>query len=287
MGVKDLQAEADSDLRKQRLQAYEDLWKLLPVLARYDRPKPLNAATLQELTAAMRDWYFDKGGLFLTEESRPAYFKLKDAIAEALESLKDQPEKVLEDPQVGTLVESASDLRTRLANELGTRKSTFANVAQADPSNVQQVAASQLELINNYYSTILDQARQSFRWAIIAAGVGLLFFISAVGFLLVTQKSDLSSISVISGALIEVIAGINFYLYGRTIAQLDLFHGRLERTQRFLLANSVCEKLKGEAQQSARAELVRVISGFLPLAPAADTTGNTAPAGQASNPPAA
>lgn len=286
MGVKDLQAEADNDLRKERLQAYEDLWKLLPVLARYDRPKPLNAATLQELTAAMRDWYFDKGGLFLTEESRPAYFKLKDAIAEALESLKDQPEKELDDAQVSSLAESASDLRTRLATELGTRKSTFANVAQADPSNVQEVAASQLELINNYYSTILDQARQSFRWAIIAAGVGLLFFISAVGFLLVTQKSDLSAISVISGALIEVIAGINFYLYGRTISQLDLFHGRLERTQRFLLANSVCEKLKGEAQQSARAELVRVISGLLATAPTGDT-GTTPPAGPASSPPAA
>lgn len=286
MGVKDLQAEADNDLRNQRLQAYEDLWKLLPVLARYDRPKPLNAATLQELTEAMRDWYFDKGGLFLTEESRPAYFKLKDAIAKALESLKGQPEKELDDAQVNILVESASDLRTRLANELGTRKSTFANVAQADPSNVQQVAASQLELINNYYSTILDQARQSFRWAIIAAGVGLLFFISAVGFLLVTQKSDLSAISVISGALIEVIAGINFYLYGRTISQLDLFHGRLERTQRFLLANSVCEKLKGEAQQSARVELVRVISGLLATAPAGDS-GQTSPEGPASSPPAA
>jgi len=287
MGVKDLQAEADKDLRNQRLQVYEDLWKLLPVLARYDRPKPLNAATLQELTAAMRDWYFDKGGLFLAEESRPAYFKLKEAIAQALETLKDQPDKELNDTQINDLVECASDLRTRLANELGTRKSTFSNLAQADPSNVQQVAATQLELINNYYSTILDQARQSFRWAIIAAGVGLLFFISAVGFLLVTQKSDLSAISVISGALIEVISAINFYLYGRTIAQLDLFHGRLERTQRFLLANSVCEQLKGEEQQSARADLVRVISGLLAIASSGDATGTTPPAGQAANPPAA
>ena len=286
MGVKDLQAEADKDLRNQRLQVYEDLWKLLPVLARYDRPKPLNTGTLQELTAAMRDWYFDKGGLFLTEESRPAYFKLKDAIAEALESLKDQPEKELDEPQVRSLVESASDLRTRLANELGTRKTTFDNVAKADPSNVQEVAATQLELINNYYSTILDQARKSFNWAIIAAGVGLLFFVSAVGFLLVTQKSDLSAISVISGALIEVISGINFYLYGKALSQLDLFHGRLERTQRFLLANSVCEKLKGETQQLARAELVRVISGPLAFAPTGDA-GTTPPVGQSASPPTA
>ena len=133
-------------------------------------------------------------------------------------------------------------------------------VAQADPSNIQQVAASQLELINNYYSTILNQAVQSFRWAIIAAGAGLLFFVAAVAFLLTSQQVNISAVSIISGALVEVISGVNFYLYRQALAQLELFHVRLERTQLFLLANSVCENLKGDFQQTARTELIRTIA---------------------------
>jgi len=267
------QANPDQNLRDRRLEVYEGLWQRLQLLARYDRPLPLTAASLKDLTVSMRDWYFNKGGLFLSEDSRPTYFKLKEDIEQTLKRHQEQPEEVLSEKEANSIVEAASRLRAQLANDVGTRKSTFSNVARADPSNIQQVAASQLELINDYYTTILHQARQSFTWAIIAAGVGLAFFIAAVAFLLLSQKSDLSAISVISGALIEVISGINFYLYGKAISQLDLFHVRLERTQRFLIANSVCENLKGSLQQTARAGLVNIIAGLPVTTPEASQMG--------------
>jgi hypothetical protein len=74
---KDLEAEYDKDLRNKRMEAYKDLWSHLQVLARYDRPKPLNRQTLEELTVAMREWYFEIGGLYLSEEARKSYFDLK------------------------------------------------------------------------------------------------------------------------------------------------------------------------------------------------------------------
>lgn len=66
--------------------------------------------------------------------------------------------------------------------------------------------------------------------------------------------------SVISGALVQVIAGINFYLYGRTQSQASEFLNRLDQTQRFWLANSVCEGLEGDSKQKARSELVSAIA---------------------------
>ena len=54
----------------------------------------------------------------------------------------------------------------------------------------------------------------------------------------------------------EFIAGVNFYLYGRTLSQLTLFQGRLESTQRFLLANSLCEALGEEHRDTTRAQLI-------------------------------
>lgn len=56
--------------------------------------------------------------------------------------------------------------------------------------------------------------------------------------------------------MVEFISGVNFYLYGKTIGQLTLFQGRLEITQRFLLANSLCESLGDELRDTTRAQLI-------------------------------
>jgi hypothetical protein len=261
MGKEGSNGGYDKDLLRKRIEVYEDLWERLKLVAQYDRPKPMNGLTLQELTVSMYDWYFEKGrGLYLSEESRPAYFDLKKAIESILEHHKDHLDRTLSPGESKIILDLAHLLRARLANDVGTRKSAYTNVARADASNIQQVAATQLELINDYYSTILYQASQAFRWAIIAAGVGLAFFIAAVAFLYVNQQANLSTISVISGDLVEVISGINFYLYGKALGQLELFHIRLERTQRFLVANSVSENLKGDIQQTTRADLVHTIA---------------------------
>jgi hypothetical protein len=133
-------------------------------------------------------------------------------------------------------------------------------LSQTDPSKVQEVAASQVELLTIYHNVVLDQARRSFRWALIAAMIGLGFFLAAVAFLLLQQPQNLATVSLISGALIEIISGINFYLYGKTSAQLAEFQTRLDQTQRFLLANSVCEGLEGDYKQQTRAQLVGEIA---------------------------
>ena len=77
---------------------------------------------------------------------------------------------------------------------------------KAHPGDVQGIAASQIQLLNGYYSQVLSQAARSFRWAVIAAGVGLLFFLAAVSFVLIKQPQQVATISLISGALIEVCA---------------------------------------------------------------------------------
>jgi hypothetical protein len=136
-------------------------------------------------------------------------------------------------------------------------------LSQADPSNVQQIAASQIGLLASYHQEVLNQAKKSFFWALIAAGTGLFFFLSAlavVTFPKDNRRSDIAIVSVIGGALIEVISAINFYLYGKTASQMASFQERLDRTQRFLLANSICESLEGDVKQKARSELVQIIA---------------------------
>ena len=71
-------------------------------------------------------------------------------------------------------------------------------------------------------------------------------------------------VSAFAGGLIEVISGINFYLYFRTARQFAAFHTCLERTNRFLIANDMCEHL-GVRKDEMRAAKLTINNCTSPL----------------------
>lgn len=147
-----------------------------------------------------------------------------------------------------------SNVRQQVAVTEATEQALL-KLSSADKGDVKSIAASQIELLTRFYDLSLMQAQRSFRWALVASMVGLGFFLAAVGFML-WDVERVAMITVVSGALIEFIAGVNFYLYGKTLAQLNLFQSRLEVTQRFLLANSLTESLGPDYQDRTRAQLI-------------------------------
>ncbi len=134
------------------------------------------------------------------------------------------------------------------------------SLATAKPGDVQKIAASQITILDEYYRTALNQAQRSFRSAQILSGIGIGFFISAAGILLLQQSRDLALVTVIGGATVEVVAALAFWLYGRTTTQLAHFYERLEQSQRFLLANSFCETLDDNTKQRSRADLITAMT---------------------------
>ncbi len=146
-----------------------------------------------------------------------------------------------------------------ITSDFVTRQQAVQEVAKADPNNIQEVAASQLSIINSYYQSGLQQSQQSFKWSLIWGGIGLGFLIAAISFLLLRQPTEVAVASGIGGAIVEVFAGTYLYLYKHASDQLAAFRASLESTQRLLLANSMCEKLEGEVEQETRAELIRLM----------------------------
>ena len=136
-------------------------------------------------------------------------------------------------------------------------------LSEAEISNVQKIAASQIELLSSYHQEVLNQAKKSFFWALVSACTGFFFFLVTILFVIYPQdakRTEFAVVGTIAGAMIEVISAINFYLYGQASAQMGDYQKRLDKTQRFLLANSICENLEGDYKQDARSELVRVIA---------------------------
>jgi hypothetical protein len=133
-------------------------------------------------------------------------------------------------------------------------------LANASPSNVQEIAAAQIALLGSYHKQVLGQAQKSFLWALIAAGIGLLFLLGAIILRLINYQVDTSVISVVCGLIVEFISVVNFYLYNRASLQMAEYQERLDRTQRFLIANSICEGLEGDIKQKTRSRLVDSIA---------------------------
>src|SRR6266446_6491057 len=80
-------------------------------------------------------------------------------------------------------------------------------IGEADPKDVQQIAASQLRMLAGYHQIALAQSGRSFFWALVGAGIGLLFFFSAAAFALVTGVTLAAVVPLLSGAIVEVVSG--------------------------------------------------------------------------------
>jgi hypothetical protein len=122
------------------------------------------------------------------------------------------------------------------------------------------------KMILQYYQDVQQQATQSFSAAKVAAGVGFSVLILTLIYCLIFDAlahygmaGDASApknlltvggIGVVSGLLIEFIAGINFWLYGRAAKQFGAFHICLERTHRYLIAYKICEEMKEKKDET-------------------------------------
>jgi hypothetical protein len=129
--------------------------------------------------------------------------------------------------------------------------------------SVQQIAASQLDILSEYYNNVLRQSQRSFYFALISAGIGLMFIIAAAGFLLLNQLQEISIITLLGGALSGFVSGVNFYLYNKSSFQMAEFHSRLETTQRFLLADGLINTIiNSDMKDETRRSLIDTIAGI-------------------------
>ncbi len=135
-------------------------------------------------------------------------------------------------------------------------------VAGADPGDVQEVAASQLQLLIGYHKIALAQSRRWFFWALVAAGTGLIFFVIAALYGMATGNVAAALVPVTAGIVVEAVACLLFYMHGRTPAEASHFSDTLEAVQRHLLANSICEGLSSDRKEQTRADLARKIANI-------------------------
>ncbi|WP_299131965.1 hypothetical protein [uncultured Amaricoccus sp.] len=109
----------DIDLRGRRVVVYEELWKLTSLLPLYPRPNPVTLQTLLTFSESLRNWYFDKGGMYLSERARDAYFGVQEEIQRHVVEADERP---LSSDAYEMIRKKCSTLRTELADDLISRR---------------------------------------------------------------------------------------------------------------------------------------------------------------------
>ena len=104
----------ETKLLEQRLVEYKKLWKLTHQTSRRLIAK-LDLSGAQTLADRLTSWYYDDGGIVLSEEARTAFFS-------ARRSLEPSGDDKASDQWRATVVEAFSTLRKALCEDMNSRR---------------------------------------------------------------------------------------------------------------------------------------------------------------------
>jgi len=160
--------------------------------------------------------------------------------------------------------------------ETQSKLETCDELQKALSGNMGETVAAHVRMILKYYDDVHKQATRSFNSAKSVALIGFGVLIATLVYTLAfdalshfnvpsmkVNSGDLlkvSSIGVVSGVLIEFIAGVNFWLYRNATRQFNAFHICLERTHRYLIAYKMIEEIGGERKAEIAEQVVCIMA---------------------------
>jgi hypothetical protein len=149
------------------------------------------------------------------------------------------------------------DARDHVGISRGPALQDCEELARALGGDVGDAVEKIQKLILRYYDDVREQAAGSFRAARRVAIAGFVVLCVTLAYVMVadaavwvglTPKESQSGMSVgnlglVAGAIVELLAGTQFWLHSRTSRQFGAFHICLERTHRYLLAYKIADTI--------------------------------------------
>lgn len=105
--------------------------------------------------------------------------------------------------------------------------------------------------LREYYVINKQQARNSFSAALFISFLGFTLFAVGIALTFISNSGNIIQYSTIGGAVVEVIAGLFFWLYSKATKQINIFHKSLLNTEKFLTAIQLVEKVSQDSRDKA------------------------------------
>ena len=118
-----IREKVNEELRARRLATYPAVWRESSALSSWPAAQ-LTRDELSELNLRLRAWYFTRGGLYLSDNSRTRYGELKELIVARLERWPESSDGdgLLDRRAYDELAATCSAFRTALTEDLETRR---------------------------------------------------------------------------------------------------------------------------------------------------------------------
>jgi hypothetical protein len=114
---KELEYGYDRELRTERVAVYKELWKLSERLPRYHSRGNPTGLDVEQTIENFHRWFFEVGGLFLSDEARTAYFAMMNGLREVAQ--RNRGGAAISDDDATALYDVGEDLRIQLAIDVG------------------------------------------------------------------------------------------------------------------------------------------------------------------------
>lgn len=129
---------------------------------------------------------------------------------------------------------------------------------KTDDKNVLNMMMDNVSELREYYVISKQQARRSFSAALFICFLGIFIYLLGIIAYIVLDK-NISIISVISGTVVEVIAGLFFWLYREATKQLGVYHQRLRSTEKYLTVMQIIREMPEDKRVEAFQNLTMAI----------------------------
>ncbi|MFC8127424.1 hypothetical protein [Streptomyces sp. NPDC057302] len=115
-------AGINESLRSLRLSSYPDIWRETSYISRWPR-RELTARELARFHSVLQQWYYQRGGLYLSHSARDRYNEVQKVLETWLQGRNpDAADASVPPPVYDALVDVGHALRTALTEDLETRR---------------------------------------------------------------------------------------------------------------------------------------------------------------------
>ena len=129
---------------------------------------------------------------------------------------------------------------------------------EAEENDALKLMLVNMEEIKAYYTLSKAQAKDSFRLSVWMCILGFILLVAAVVLPFFTSgKYEVSIITAIGGAIVEIIAGTSLFVYKNSLTQLNHYYESLHDNERFLSTVNLVSKLSPEKQDDMYIEIIR------------------------------
>lgn len=131
-------SDIDIHLREQRISMYTELWKKTELLPKWPRSPNVTYMKLTEFSKGLRDWYFQGGGMYLSEDAKDSYNDLQETITDTAQRRSGN----IIDDDYDRIQSKCSALRTEITNDILSRRAAPIKASKQRKKNTKKRPSS-------------------------------------------------------------------------------------------------------------------------------------------------